>query len=508
LLAGLVKAWLSPAVLNALRLPLRDGSWFAPVQLAACIVITLTGARVSVVYPTLLEERLAGALAVSLIVPAVGLLGPTLWRPTLLFAAAALVEVALAIPDPLGLSPWLHRTALVTVALTIANVLCAEVLPRAVRSESSRAEETRLTGAFFGVLAGFVLLFLIGREFALFDTAANRTPMEPYAIIPILFCIAWLILSAIRCAVVPGRDRLGLTESWRTIYVYGAEILLLLAFIHLRLTVPELFSGWIGRYWTLVVMLLGFLGMGLSEVFDRQDRRVLAEPLRRTGLALPAIPLIAYWIHLPLAPAEAFPSDLGQYGLLWILLAVLLGLTASVRRSTLFAFSSALALNFGLWSFLAHGGIVFASHPQLWLIPLALIVLVAEHLNRDRLPSDAAAALRYLGVITIYVSSTADLFIAGLGHSVVLPVVLAVLSVAGVLAGISLQVRAFLFLGFSFLLLDILTMIWHAAVDRYHTWVWWVSGIVLGAAILALFAVFEKRRTDVLRLIDQIKRWN
>jgi hypothetical protein len=91
---------------------------------------------------------------------------------------------------------------------------------------------------------------------------------------------------------------------------------------------------------------------------------------------------------------------------------------------------------------------------------------------------------------------------------VVLPVLLAALSVAGVLAGISLRVRAFLFLGFSFLLLDILTMIWHAAVDRYHTWVWWVSGIVLGAAILALFAVFEKRRTDVLRLIDQIKRWN
>jgi hypothetical protein len=83
-----------------------------------------------------------------------------------------------------------------------------------------------------------------------------------------------------------------------------------------------------------------------------------------------------------------------------------------------------------------------------------------------------------------------------------------VLAVAGMLAGIVLRVRAFLFVGVSFLLLDVFTMIWHAAVDRYHTWVWWASGIVLGVAILALFAVFEKRRNDVLRLIDEIKRWD
>jgi hypothetical protein len=36
--------------------------------------------------------------------------------------------------------------------------------------------------------------------------------------------------------------------------------------------------------------------------------------------------------------------------------------------------------------------------------------------------------------------------------------------------------------------------------------VWWASGIVLGVAILALFAVFEKRRNDLLLLIDEIKK--
>ena len=35
----------------------------------------------------------------------------------------------------------------------------------------------------------------------------------------------------------------------------------------------------------------------------------------------------------------------------------------------------------------------------------------------------------------------------------------------------------------------------------------WASGIVLGAAILTLFALFEKRRNDVLRVIEEIKAW-
>ena len=57
------------------------------------------------------------------------------------------------------------------------------------------------------------------------------------------------------------------------------------------------------------------------------------------------------------------------------------------------------------------------------------------------------------------------------------------------------------------LFLVIFAQIWHAAVDRAQTWVWWASGIVLGALILAVFALFEKRRNDVLKMIDEIKHW-
>jgi hypothetical protein len=124
-----------------------------------------------------------------------------------------------------------------------------------------------------------------------------------------------------------------------------------------------------------------------------------------------------------------------------------------------------------------------------------------------RLTADQGAAARYAGLLVIYVSSTADMFITGLGNSVLLPIILAALCVAGVLAGILLRVRGFLYLGVAFLALDVFAQIWHAAVDRGHTWVWWASGIVLGVAVLSLFALFEKRRQDVVRMLEEMRQW-
>ena len=334
-------------------------------------------------------------------------------------------------------------------------------------------------------------------------------------ILVIVAALITLMLSGIRFAVVPGRDPFGLSERGRMLYIYAVELLLVLFFVHLRMTVPELFSGWLLQYWTFVVMLIAFGGVALSEFFERRKLRVLAEPLQRTGVFLPLLPLLAFWLRpvaqsLPplLNELQRHPQSLQSYALLWMLVCGLYSLVSMTRRSTLFALLAALAGNFALWSLMAHHGIAFLLHPQCWLIPPALIVLAAEYVNRERLPPELSAALRYFGITMIYVSSTADLFIAGLGNSIALPIVLAMLSLAGVLLGILSHVRAFLFLGISFLFLDVFTMIWYAAVDRYQTWLWWASGIVLGAAILTLFAVFEKRRNDVLHLLEEIKRWD
>jgi fructose-specific phosphotransferase system IIC component len=134
-------------------------------------------------------------------------------------------------------------------------------------------------------------------------------------------------------------------------------------------------------------------------------------------------------------------------------------------------------------------------------------VLAAAWLNRDRLSAEQTTTVRYIAGMTLYVSSTADIFINGVSVAPWLPFVLAVLSIAGILAGMAMRVRAFLYLGASFLVLALLAMIWHAAVNLQQTWVWYVSGIVLGALIIAIFAVFEKKRADILRLVDGLKQW-
>ncbi len=99
------------------------------------------------------------------------------------------------------------------------------------------------------------------------------------------------------------------------------------------------------------------------------------------------------------------------------------------------------------------------------------------------------------------------MFIAGLGKDWRLPLVLMLLSLCGVFTGLLLRIRSFLLLGIVFLLLDLVAMIWYAAVDLEQTWLWYVCLIALGAGIIALFALFEKRRNDLLLAVAKLKQW-
>src|SRR5262249_49959705 len=157
-----------------------------------------------------------------------------------------------------------------------------------------------------------------------------------------------------------------------------------------RLNVPGLFGTFGAKYWTMIVMAISFLGVGLSEFFKRKNLPVLAEPLQRTGIFLPLLPLLAFWLHPP-AAVRAFaqeqapamdpllnavkrpPGGYAYYALLWFAFGFLYTVVAVSKRSFWFALLAALAVNFGLWSMLYYYGWQFLIHPQLWLIPVALI---------------------------------------------------------------------------------------------------------------------------------------
>jgi hypothetical protein len=506
-------------------------AWFATVEIdfgglvaALSLWVVLDFDRVG--------QRLGGPLAVVFLLPAAVLLaGMTrggcvsgLRQATLVLIALALTEGGWALLDPQAPAVWLYREVIllaVLAGLTFAYRLVPSRLPNAAAWERG----ARRVGGVFGLLAAVLLVLILGHEALLYDAALKTTPLAPAGVVAVALGLVVLLAAWLGFAVVPAWDPLGLSERRRGLYVYGGEVLLVLLFVHLRLNVPWIFGKFGVKYWTLIVMAIAFLGVGLSEYFTRRGLTVLAEPLRRTGIFLPLLPLLGFWLQSS-APVQEFAQEqfpavgpvlkgvprpaggFAYYALLWFLVGALYTVVAATRRSFRFALLAALAVNFGLWAMLYHYGWQFLIHPQMWLIPLALIVLVAEHVNRDRLTRTQGLSLRYLALGMLYLSSTADMFITGVGNSVLLPLVLAVLSILGVLAGILLRVRAFLFLGVAFLFLVIFSMIWHAAVDRTQTWVWWASGIVLGVGIVALFAVFEKRRNDVLRLIEEIKKWD
>jgi hypothetical protein len=477
-------------------------------------------------------KRLAGPLAVLLLAVAAGLLvakAPA-WSArglrigSMLTAALGVGLVGWAAVEPNAPALWLQRNGWALVALVALAVVGLEALPR-VLPDSGWVTDGRWVGGRLAFAAVVMLGVVLVQEVSAFDPVTMRTPLPLSEVLAILAAVAVLMVLALRFAVRPAADPLGLPDDRRTRYVYLAEVLLVVFFVHTRFNLPELFLGQTVRYWTFLVMLLAFVGVGLAELFERRGLWVLAVPLRRTGMLLPLIPLLAFWAKPPgfvidfaegsapgLRPSlgylETLPQQFDNYAGLWFLAGLLYGLIALSRRSFGWALLGALAVNAGMWSMLAHTGVSAAVHPQVWVIPLALIVLVSEHVNRRALRREVSAGLRYLGIGMLYLSSAADMFLAGVGGSVWLPVVLAVLCVAGVAAGIVLRVRAFLFLGTGFLLLDVFAMLWHAAVDRAQTWVWYASGIVLGAVILALFALLEKRRNEVHQVVERIRQWD
>ncbi len=375
-----------------------------------------------------------------------------------------------------------------------------------------------------GLIAAGVLVLSVVEQGFLFDVVTKRTPLLGAEVAVLTLATIALMAAAIAFAVRPEIDPFRVPGRWRSGYVYATEVLLVILFLHLRFNVPGMFPSINAQLWAFVIMAIAFIGVGLSELSRRFRLDVFVHPLQRTGLFLPLLPLLMFWMKPPQALREPIisvfpgskpllgffdqiPTDFGNYSMLWFLFGLLYAWLAISRQSFRHALFAALAANVGIWSLLWQGGISLAAHPQFWLVPLALIILVSEQYQHARIRRELSLGLRYTGLGLLYISSTADFFLAGLGNSVLLPLALALLSVAGVLIGILLRIRSYLFLGTGFLTLVVFSMIWHAAVDLSQTWLWWVSGIALGIGILALFALFEKRKQVVVHAIDELRAW-
>lgn len=392
---------------------------------------------------------------------------------------------------------WLNRSVILMLEVFGLTAVYGLLLDKANArfpdwTTAARACVPWLLGA--GLLA---LLFCLQTEIV-YQLEFGAVRIHPLSLAAIALTLCAAVVTCVLFALSPNHDPLSLSQRGRAKYVYVAEAMLALLFLHIRLTMPWLFTGFIERYWPLVIMAIAYFGVTASEALRGRKLLVLAQPLERTGAFLPLLPVLGFW----------FSSSEVDFSLLLFIIGGLYGLLSILRRSFVFGMMAGVAGNAGLWYMWNRmADYQFLQHPQLWLIPVALSALIAAYLNEDRLSEVQLAGVRYLSLVTIYVSSTADIFINGVANSPWLPLILGAFSLAGVFAGIVFRIRGLLLLGVLFLLLSIVTMIWYASANFGWTWLWYVAGIVTGATIIFMFAVFEKKRGEVLRVVEGLKDW-
>lgn len=117
---------------------------------------------------------------------------------------------------------------------------------------------------------------------------------------------------------------------------------------------------------------------------------------------------------------------------------------------------AALAGNASLWAvFAGLQDFAFVQHPQFWLIPPAVSVLIAGQLNKKHLDPAQLSFLRYATIAIIYLASSSEMVLKwSLGQQGVQALaVLAGLSLLGVGVGMLYRIRQFIYFGLGFFLL-------------------------------------------------------
>jgi uncharacterized membrane protein len=446
--------------------------------------------------------RATAAVAVLTQIMTLSVLAEGLWKQRWLRGAIAVFVTGVVLFGWSWLTPgingtWLNRSVILML-LAFGLTALYGLLLNEIRLHSPNWTSAAKGDVPWVLGAGALALFFCLSTEVFYQINFGTVRIHPVSLTAIGLTLVAAIVICILFALSPQHDPLSLSERGRMNYVYAAEVMLALLFLHIRLTLPWLFTGFIERYWPLAVMVIAYLGVTTSETLRRRNLLVLAQPLERTGVFLPLLPVLGFW----LASSEV------DFSLLLFVVGGLYGLLSILRRSFVFGLLAAVAGNGGLWYILHRtDDYQFLQHPQLWLIPIALSALLAAYLNEKNLTDDQMAGVRYPSLVTIYVSSTADIFINGVANSPWLPLILGSFSLAGVFAGIIFRIRGLLLLGAVFLLLSIVTMIWYASANLGWTWLWYVAGIVTGATIIFMFALFEKKRSEVLRLVEGLKEW-
>lgn len=430
-------------------------------------------------------------------------------RPLLQWTSGCLVSLGAIFAAWAELPPtWtdqaiLERALRLMMVLAALSILAAIPLARWLRTYApSWLEVTQRLSRQHSVAAILALMLVLLLEWNYFVPGQGVPFLQPYQSVVVGLVLIGLIAALLTFALSSQRDPLRLSAEQRQVYVYAAQGVAVLLLAHLYLVDPTLFRLR-QPYWAFVTVGIAFASVGVGELCHRLKLPVLAQPLQRTGGFLPLLPALGWWLS-----SAAEHALTGQYALLLVMIGLLYLWLSMIYRSPLISVAAILAGNVAIWSLLAdYEPLSLFKHPQFWLIPPAICILVAAQLLRQQLGEQRLTAIRYLSLTVIYVSSTGDIFLEGMGQTLWEPMLLATLAVLGMLIGIGFRIRAFLFTGVTFVFMAVFSMIWHAYTRIQHVAIWWAFGIALGLIILTLFGLFEKKRSELLHWIERLKAW-
>lgn len=494
-----------PAPVRLLR---ETARWMPPATLLLTVILMLVGVGIVCLH----EARwMRVSAAFSLLLPAygIGCQAQQQRRGWLPFVSLWLVSWSAILATWAELQPdWsdqqiLERALRMMMVFASLTLIGAIPLTRWVRNHGSTWFDVIQRWARQQSAAAILsLLLVLVLEWCYFVPGEGVPFLQAYQGIVVGLIFVGLIIALLTFALSAQRDPLRLSEERRQLYVYAAQGVAVLLLAHFYLVDPSLFRLQ-QPSWAFVMVGIAFGSVGVGELCQRLKLPVLAKPLQRTGGFLPLLPALGWWLSGAAGEATA-----GQYALLLFAIGLLYLWLSMIWQSWLSGTAAVLAGNVALWSLLAdYEPLSLFKHPQFWLIPPAVSLLAAAQVLRQQLGEQRLTALRYLCLIVIYVSSTGDIFLDGLGRTFWEPMVLATLSVLGMLIGIALRIRAFLYMGVTFVLLAVFSMIWHAYTRIQHVAIWWAFGIVLGLTILTLFGIFEKKRSELQAWITRLKSW-
>lgn len=237
----------------------------------------------------------------------------------------------------------------------------------------------------------------------------------------------------------------------------------------------------------VALVISAAVSVSLAKLWSEHAKLgIMVRSLRLYGLI---VPMIVAGTSLLFSNHGAFET-LAVFGSAMILF--IYGLKYQMRR---YVVAAAVIVNLGMFAVWKS---VSISDPQFYLVPVGLTMIGLVELLRRDIHVKAHDPLRYAGALLILVSPC----FAILGGSWLHMISLMILSVIVILIAIGLRLRALIHTGTAFLLIDLVAMVVRSSID--NPGMLWVTGLLVGAAVIALAAVCERNREQLLSRIRML----